>query len=191
VGFDTQAWTQFSAGLAGLGDMQGRNGNGVAAVAPSSPRIISGNGDVIHLPDSPRGNLLAGTGKTYVARAAWSPDETHLAFLAYSQRSFPVDTVLYLAQGDGAQPQPITLVEFINWQPLTVSWSGDGAVVVVATDLNHYALDVASGQLQIVPVPGSPTPTFDSVYAATLAAFPAMTSTPPLETSTPAATVTP
>jgi hypothetical protein len=154
VGFDTQTWTQFSAvpeNAWGLGDMQGRNGNGPVAVAPSSLRVLTDNGDVIRLPDSPQGNVLVGTGKTYVARGAWSPDETRLAFLAYSQRYYPFDIVLFLAQGNGTQAQLIMPVDFINWEFLTLAWSADGKSLVVGGDINRYTLDVGTGQVQAMP----------------------------------------
>lgn len=156
VVFDTVLWTQQS--LTGpWGDMSGRTRNGPVAIAPITARVLLGMGKIMLLPDTEQGTVLSTIDRNYVAVAAWSPDESRLAFVAYSSRHGE-DSMLYLARGNGSELQPITDVDLNDVWSLSMAWTADGHFAILTTGNADYLVDPATGQVRITAATATPEP---------------------------------
>jgi hypothetical protein len=149
--FDTRSW----AGVSRFPEecppnMSGECKGWIAAIAPATPRVLLGNGNVVHLPGSVQSNVLTATA-TAVRKGAWSSSERHLAFLA---RDSNRDLVLYIAGGDGKQPVAMTKLNPEDQWPYSemIKWAETEDIVIVETLKNRYTVQVATGQVEVVPI---------------------------------------
>jgi hypothetical protein len=130
--FDTTAWKQLGLPqYVGLGDMAGRFPDRPVAVGTLTARILLRLGRIIILPGSAGPQLLEGTGQKLIVAAAWSPDETHLAFVALTDSDAQTGTV-FLAAADGRDVRAVATVPIADWRDMHAGWAGaDQATVTV------------------------------------------------------------
>lgn len=138
--FNTERWEGRSiipTDGACFNNMSGLCDRGVVAVAPRSPRVLLGDGRIISLPDKIEGDVLRALDEKRVVIAAWSPDETKLAFMAapYAGQT----AAIYLFEED----TPITRLQSLSLPDLSRSqlvWSADGTSLQFISPTEQYDL---------------------------------------------------
>lgn len=167
--FDAQNWktifeTNGCGSTTGTGSPLNRCGEYPIALFGS--RFLRADGVLIDLPSGQPTDLLAPwrTGSTLFAfYGDWSPNGATIAFLADSEAQ--TDLALYWAKGDGTQVQRTIRLDGL---PSSLQWTADSKSVVVTTTLKRYTLDVATGQLQEVPIATvTPTPLPSATFTLT------------------------
>jgi len=163
--FDTTTWRQFALPqFISLGDIAGRFPDGPVAVGPQQARILLGLGDIVVLPGTTGRRVLDGTGQNVILRAAWSPDETHLAFLAVADRAAHEGTY-FIAAGDGEGARALLTVPIGDWNVLNIGWVGpDHATLVVREgtwtfDINTLTAALTPAAPLATPAPARPSAT--------------------------------
>ncbi len=140
IAFDIDRWqASFIAPDEGacFNNMSGLCGRGVVAIAPRSPRVLLRDGRIVYLPDRMERDVLCSLDDNMVLIAAWSPDETKLAFVttAYAGQTAAV----YLFEKDTG----ITLLQSLSRPDLSrdqLIWGTDETSLQLISPTEQYDL---------------------------------------------------
>ena len=139
--FDTWNWAE-TINTAEKCPSFGTCRSGLLAVSPASPDILLKDGTLVHLASLSETAVIPHLSDA--DEAAWSPDGEYLAITQW--RGYP-ECNLYLARGDGAQAQQISILDSCFGKPI---WEYEGHRMTFQTESYKYILDADSRNLQVL-----------------------------------------